>query len=497
MPHSPDLDLLAATVLQVGFDGTAAPGWLLRQLDDGLGGVVIFARNISGDPGDLVRRLRQANPRVIVAVDEEGGSVTRLQAESGSSWPGNAALGVVDDLERTERTGREIGRLLGSLGITLDYAPDADVNAEPENPVIGIRSFGPDAETVARHTAAWITGLQSTGVAACAKHFPGHGDTTTDSHLAMPTVHAGRDLLERRDLPPFRAAVAAGVRAIMCGHLMVPALDPELPASLSRRVLTGLLREEMGFQGMIVTDAIEMGAVAARLPQPMIGVRALVAGADAVCLGITSPGGENVAELRAAIVRAVHDGTLPEARLAEAAGRVRALASPDGHTARPEATELDPRHGVSHLGLETARLALRITAGVDALELPVLTRPPQVIEMTARPHQAIDAHEPYGVGEALRERLPGTTRTILTPAEHALPRLDESPCSSLPLVVVTHDAHRHEWMNRNLREILRRRPDAIVIETGLPGRSSGAVHIATSGNSRVSALAAAEWLTGS
>jgi beta-N-acetylhexosaminidase len=498
MPHSPDLDRLAATVLQPGFDGTTPPGWLLRQLSEGLGGVVLFARNISEDTAGLVRRLRQENPRVVVAVDEEGGTVTRLEAATGSSWPGNAALGVVDDVGRTERTGGEIGHLLGSTGITLDYAPDADVNSDPDNPVIGIRSFGADPELVARHTAAWISGLQGAGVAACAKHFPGHGDTVTDSHLALPAVHASRELLERRDLPPFRTAVAAGVQAIMCGHLMVPSLDPGLPATLSRRVLTGLLREELGFGGLLVTDAIEMKAVAALLPQTEIAVRALAAGADAICVGASSPGGENVTELRDAIVRAVHEGALEETRLAEAAGRVRALAAwreraRTGHAgvAGPGAIELDAEYGVSRLGLDTARLALRVTLGDDTAGRPVLTSPPQVIEMTVRPHQAIGGAVPYGPGQALAERLPGTVVTTLTPDRHDLPELGQSP-----LVVVTHDAHRHGWMGRLLAEIVRRRPDAIVVEMGLPGRPLGAVYLTTNGNSRVSALATAEWLTG-
>ncbi|GGL07001.1 hydrolase [Sphaerisporangium melleum] len=500
MPHSPELARLAAAVLQPGFDGTAPPSWLLRLLADGLGGVVLFARNVSADTPRLVQRLRGENPRVVVAIDEEGGAVTRLEAAAGSSWPGNAALGLLDDTAATEATGREIGLLLAETGITLDYAPDVDVNADPANPVIGIRSFGADPALVSRHTAAWITGLQSTGVAACAKHFPGHGDTLTDSHLALPTVHASRELLERRDLPPFRAAVTAGVRAIMCGHLMVPVLDAERPATLSRRILTGLLREELGFDGVAVTDAIEMRAVAARLPQPLIAVRALAAGADAVCVGAATPGGENVAALIGAIVAAVHDGTLAEGRLVEAAGRVHALASwhetAMGRVRGAVGTiSRDPRYGVSRLGLDTARRALRVTAPTGTPgERPALTRPPQVVEMTARPHRAIDTPLPYGPGEALAALLPGTERVVLTPERTLLPAL-RAP-GEAPVVVVTHDAHRHAWMREVLAEILRRRPDAVVVETGLPGPPVGAVHLTTSGSSRVSALAAAEWLTG-
>ncbi|GAA1256139.1 glycoside hydrolase family 3 protein [Sphaerisporangium rubeum] len=492
MPHSPDLDRLAAEVLQVGFGGTTAPDWLLRQLAEGLGGVVLFARNVPPDgAAGLITRLRSERPEVIVAVDEEGGSVTRLQAVSGSSWPGNAALGAVDDEDVTERTAAEIGRMLAATGITLDYAPDADVNADPANPVIGIRSFGAFAGLVARHTAAWVRGLQSAGVAACAKHFPGHGDTITDSHLALPTVHASRELLERRDLPPFRAAVAAGARAVMCGHLLVPALDPELPASLSRRVLTGLLREELGFTGMVVTDAIEMRAVAAVYPPERIAVLALAAGADAICAGITSPGGESVTALRAGIVRAVHDGSLPEERLAEAASRVRALSH--RHAESPGGTDgfdVTDGHGfgVSRLGLETARQALRVTpAGVAR---PVLAVAPLVVRMTVRPHQAIGEVVQYGPGEALGERLAGT-RTVDLHQGDELPVLPEDR----PVVIVTHDAHRHTWMRDVLAEALRRCPGAVVVETGLPGPARGAVYLATHGDSRVSALAAADWLT--
>ncbi|GAB3897403.1 hypothetical protein GCM10027612_53560 [Microbispora bryophytorum subsp. camponoti] len=294
-------------MLQPGFEGTEPPDWLRRALGEGLGGVVLFARNIArnvarnnardvardnacGSVAALAADLRRERPDVVVAVDEEGGAVTRLEAATGSSWPGNLALGVAGDESLTRRVARQIGRMVAAAGITLDYAPVVDVNADPRNPVIGVRSFGSDPEEVGRHGAAWIEGLQSAGVAACAKHFPGHGDTVTDSHLALPAVPASREVIERRDLPPFRAAIAAGVRAVMCGHLLVPAVDA-LPATLSRAVLTGLLREELGFDGLVVTDAIEMRAVAALHEPGEIAVRALAAGADAICVGVSSARG--------------------------------------------------------------------------------------------------------------------------------------------------------------------------------------------------------------
>ncbi|ETK37436.1 glycoside hydrolase family 3 protein, partial [Microbispora sp. ATCC PTA-5024] len=328
MTVADEVERAALTVLQPGFEGTVPPDWVRRALADGLGGVLLFARNVAGPArtAALVAALREESPGAVVAVDEEGGSVTRLEAAGGSSWPGNLALGVVGDETLTRRVGRQIGRMVGAAGITLDYAPVVDVNADPRNPVIGVRSFGSDPDEVSRHSAAWIEGFQSAGVAACAKHFPGHGDTVIDSHLELPTVRASRDVLDRRDLPPFRASIAAGVRAVMCGHLRVPALDDE-PATLSRAIVTGLLRQELGFDGLVVTDAIEMQAVAALHDPGEIAVRALVAGVDVVCVGVSSAQGESVYALRDAIVRAVREGRLPEERLAEAAGRVHELAA--------------------------------------------------------------------------------------------------------------------------------------------------------------------------
>ncbi|MEV0753514.1 glycoside hydrolase family 3 N-terminal domain-containing protein [Streptosporangium sp. NPDC050280] len=499
MPHrSPDLARLAMTVLQPGFDGTEPPGWLLRALgEEGLGGTVLFARNLTGlgHTADLVARLRAENPATVIAVDEEGGSVTRLQASRGSSWPGNQALGVGDDVEATRLVAQEIGRLLASADITLDYAPVADVNANPVNPVIGVRSFGADAELVSRHTAAWISGLQGTGVAACAKHFPGHGDTHTDSHHALPTLHASPRLLAERDLPPFRTAVAAGVRAVMCGHLLIPALDPENPATLSRRIVTGLLREEMGFTGMIVTDAIEMRAVAALHPPGEIAVRALAAGADAICAGISSPGGENVHELRDAIVDAVREGRLGEDRLAEAASRVLALSGwyASDAAARARAAGIAARDAGGEgeeLGLRTARAAIRVTSTAAAA---VLSGPPLVVDIAPRLSEAVEPGTLTGLIGAFAELLPGTVGHVVTVEAPELPDLGDE---SRPLVMVVHDAGRHPWVGELLARAVALRPDTVVIETGMPGDPTGAVYVTTNGISRASARAVARWLTG-
>ncbi|GHE44682.1 sugar hydrolase [Streptosporangium violaceochromogenes] len=503
MPHSsPDLARLAMTVLQPGFVGTSPPGWLRRALAEGLGGTVLFARNLR-DPAqaaELVAALRRENPAVVVAVDEEGGAVTRLEAKAGSSWPGNRALGVADDVARTELVAREIGRFLATVGVTLDYAPVVDVNANPDNPVIGIRSFGPDPQLVARHGVAWIKGLQSTGVAACAKHFPGHGDTVTDSHHALPTVRASAGLLRERDLPPFRAAVRAGVRAVMCGHLLVPAFDPAAPATLSAPILTGLLRRELGFGGLLVTDAIEMTAVAALYPPGEIAVRALAAGADAICVGAPFPDGGGVAALREAIVEAVHAGRLPEERLAEAAGRVLALAA--WHAAAPRAPAWEPPRGRDtgeSAGLPAARAAVRVTvAGGRPADLRLVTPPgppgpPLIVDIAPRLNPAVDPGVPTGLIGAVTELLPGTVGHTIATETTGLPDISDP---TRPIVLVAHDAPRHPWVGRLLARAVRLRPDAVVVETGLPGEPMGAVYIATHGISRVSAHVVALWLAG-
>ncbi|MGV9304696.1 glycoside hydrolase family 3 protein [Nonomuraea sp. NPDC003727] len=467
-----DLHRLALAVLQPGFEGVTAPDWLRKALGEGLGGAVLFARNVSPATADLVAALRAENPGVVVAIDEEGGVVTRLETGEGSSFPGNRALGVVDDEELTERVGRQIGRMLAELDITLDYAPSVDVNANPANPVIGVRSFGPTADLVARHSAAYVRGVQGAGVAACAKHFPGHGDTVTDSHLALPTVHASLAELRDRDLPPFRAAIEAGVRSIMCGHLLVPALDPAMPATLSRTILTGLLREELGFDGMLVTDAIEMKAVAAMYSPGEIAVRALRAGADAICAGLVTA--EGLAEIRDAIVAAVRDGSLPEERLAEAAGRVRALSDWYGRQPRDAAPDAEA-------GMEAAVRALTVTGSAR------LTTAPLVVEVNTRHNQAVDPNTPTGLAAALGEVLPGTERT-------SSPELSSVP-GERPVVLVVHDAARHAWVRDTVAQAVRQRPDVIVVETGIPAEPAGAAHIATHGISKVSAKAVARWLT--
>ena len=270
---------LALACFLPGFTGETPPAWLLDGLAAGVGGLVLFGSNL-GD-GTRVAELTTAltaaaGRRLVFALDEEGGDVTRLDTVRGSSVPGAAALGQLDDPAATEAVYTELGARLVEAGVTLNLAPVADVNSDPRNPVIGVRSFSWSPDVAARQVAAAVRGLQSTGVAACVKHFPGHGATSSDSHHEVATIERSRAELEQTELVPFRSAIAAGTRAVMTGHLLVPALDREL-ATVSRPITTGLLRESLGFDGVIVTDALEMKAVSGTLGM-VAGVRARAEG---------------------------------------------------------------------------------------------------------------------------------------------------------------------------------------------------------------------------
>ncbi|WP_037762909.1 glycoside hydrolase family 3 protein [Streptomyces sp. FXJ7.023] len=499
--HSSELRRLALSVLQPGFVGTEAPDWVLRDIGDGLASVVLFSRNIvsTEQVARLTEQLRAENPELIVAIDEEAGDVTRIESATGSSRPGNFALGTVDDTDLTEAVAADLGRQLRTAGVSLDYAPSADVNSNPDNPIIGVRSFGSAPDVVSRHTAAWIRGLQSSGVAACAKHFPGHGDVAVDSHHDLPAYGAGPDEIAAQALPPFRAAVAAGVRAVMSGHLLVPAYDPDLPATLSRRILHDLLRDELGFDGLVVSDAIEMGAVTRRYGIDGATVKAVAAGVDAICVGGESAEEATTALLVKALVAAVTDGELPEERLADAAGRVREFAAWSAGLRAGASASPAPAAGEG-IGQVAARRAVRVTGA--AREALPLTAPPHVVELAPVTNMAIGRETPWGVAGPLRERLPGTTSVRVRGQELeegtvALESCALEPAAGRPLVVVARDAARHTWMSRAVTGLTAARPDAIVVEMGLPGTDgAAAAQIFTHGASAASGVAAAEILAG-
>lgn len=475
---SEELDRQAAGCLLASFPGHTVPDWVREWIERGLGGIVLFADNVADRDqlAALTSELRAERDELVVAIDEEGGDVTRLEAGTGSSYPGNLALGSIDDVELTRAVAGAIAGELIAVGVTLNLAPVADVNSNAQNPVIGVRSFGSDPELVARHVAAFVAATQERGVAACAKHFPGHGDTATDSHLALPVVEAGREELFAVPLVPFRAAVEAGVAAVMTAHLLVRALDPA-PATLSKTLVTGLLRGELGFEGVVVSDALEMRAVSATVGIEEGAVAALAAGVDALCIG-HDVDDELVGRIHGAIVRAVREERLPAERLAGAAEAVTRLAVPSATNGPPDRA----------VGALAARRALRVRGDVAVESAPL------VVELAPEPLVAAGPAA-HGLGSAISRRRP-ESHVVSWSDRPEDPGAVIRSAKARPMVVVLRDAGRHPWQQAVASELLGLHPDAVVVETGLPGwlPAGATASVETYGAGRVNLEAAAELL---
>ena len=318
---------------------TIAPEIRSLAREFSLGGVILFARNIEAaeqvaELSHDVQSLSNGMP-LWVSVDQEGGRVARLK-EPFTVWPPMATLGRRGDETLAARFAAALAAELRAVGITLDYAPVLDIHTNERNPIIGDRALSTDADMVARLGVAIIRGLQEHGVAACGKHFPGHGDTSVDSHLELPLVEHPPDRIRRVECVPFRAAITAGVRFIMTAHILVPSLDETQPATLSRRIVYDLLRDELGFESVILSDDLEMKAIAATIPVPEAAVRAIAAGCDGLLVCSGKPDVQYATLER--LVHAVEDGTIPVKRLEDAQARLRrakeqTLAVPPGRVA--------------------------------------------------------------------------------------------------------------------------------------------------------------------
>ena len=316
-------------LLTVGFDGPRLPVDLQTRISESrVGGVMLFRPNIEtpAQVAALVGAIRAASPPeqpCVVAIDQEGGLVQRLRAPL-TVWPDMLSVASAGDVTRTEQVGRALGDELAALGIGWNFAPVLDVHTNPANPVIGNRAFGVTPDEVIKHSLAFWRGLRAAGLVGCGKHFPGHGDTKSDSHLDLPTVEHGRDRLQRIELAPFAAAARAGAEAIMTAHVRFPAIDPQFPATLSRPALFEVLRGELGFQGVIVSDDFGMKAVADLFSVEELAVRAVAAGCDVLL--IREPA-EHQERAFAAILREAESSAVFRARVLESAARVAGLKS--------------------------------------------------------------------------------------------------------------------------------------------------------------------------
>jgi beta-N-acetylhexosaminidase len=453
-------------VLLPGFTGAGVPDWLARAADAGLAGACLFAGNVGPGLPALTAALHGHRDGFLLASDEEGGPVTRLDATGGPAWPAAAALGRLDDVAATEAVGAGIGAQCRHLGIDLALAPVADVNAEPRNPVIGIRSFGATPDLVARHTAAFVRGLQGAGTAAAAKHFPGHGSTRVDSHLGLPVVADDVATLHARDLPPFAAAVATGVRCVLTAHVLFPALD-DRPATMSPPLLE-LLRRELGFDGVVISDAVDMGAIAGGVGTGPGAVAAVAAGVDLVCIGNPDNGYDDETgyrQVRDALLAAAADGTLPRARLVEAGRRIAELvawtASAPGGTA-----------GADGLG---ERVVRRVVTTVGDVRVG---RGAHVLDLTGPANIADGRRGEPRLAAALRRRDPSVTAGPTPPADRPLVLVVRGPSPGL-------DAARAG------------RPDAVTVHVGPLGAwTPPAPSITLHGDGRAHADVAADLLRG-
>lgn len=334
----------------VGFDGLEASSDIKRLIRDyGVGHVILFARNVDTPEqlAELVRELqacareaRLALP-LLVAVDQEGGRVARLR-RPWTEWPPLEILGRTGDEELARKMGVALAHEVAACGIRLNFAPVMDVHTNEENPIINDRAFGDDPSLVARLGAAMIRGHQESGVAACAKHFPGHGDTEIDSHHGLPRISHSRSRLDEVELPPFRAAIAAGVATIMTVHAVIEEVDATVPATLSPRLVRGMLRGELGYQGVIVSDDLEMKAVYDQWKPSVSAVLAVKAGCDILPVCEKH---DNQVEAMEAVIRALETGDLPFTDMDDACERVRRMKEryllpfvlPDPKTARQTA----------------------------------------------------------------------------------------------------------------------------------------------------------------
>jgi beta-N-acetylhexosaminidase len=544
----PELARLADAVLIPPFPGHTPPRWILSALEGGLAGVTLFGPNVSNPEqiALLTGALRGAADEPVIAIDEEGGDVTRVTYWSGSLYPGNAALGAIDDPVLTEQVHRAIGTDLTQLGINVNLAPCVDVLDGEENPAIGTRSFGADPALVSRHAAAAVLGLQSAGVAATAKHFPGHGSTRADTHDVVASITGDLAELWRRDLPPFQAAIAAGAAAIMPGHLRLPELTGDLPASLSAAAMTGLLRGELGFGGTIISDALEMRAVRGPYGIPEAAVMALIAGVDLLCLGRDVLEDEYRA-IVAAVSEAARSGRLPAARLEEAADRVarlRAWLASARAERRGAAVAADgggapgadgggaavALNGAglngAGIGLRAARRAVRLWGGRPSLTDPLIVEVEprgnvavgraawglapwapagSVRRIAASPLVSAGVDRPgvdgagvdgAGVDGAGVAPVPIPLEEGEEPAVEATANDILAAAAGRSLVLVVLDAHRSPATQDLVTSVLADHPDAVVVEMGLPvWRPAAMFYLATYGAARVNAQAAAEVLS--
>ncbi|MFC7375211.1 glycoside hydrolase family 3 N-terminal domain-containing protein [Brachybacterium sp. GCM10030268] len=460
-PAAGHWDSDALGVLMAPLTGTQLPEWMGEVLEAGLASVILFGHN-TPDPetaAALSRAMHARSADCVVAIDEEGGDVTRLQAATGSSLPTAWALGEVDDPELTRHAGSALGDILAACDIDLDLAPVLDVSTDPANPVIGTRAFSDDPDRVAAHAQAFAAGLIESGLGTCAKHFPGHGATATDSHTALPLIELDREEFTRDHLAPW--SIAPWLDAVMTAHVLVPSLG-EGPASISSWSRPELDRAVSGtFHGLVITDALDMAAVAGTVGYGEAAVRAIEAGADLLCLGtsIRRDDRHMLREAHDALVAAVADGRLSRESLhARAEGtraQCRRLRTRRRFVPAPELPA-----ALAHADALGSDAAARAVRGRHAhLDL----RPVLVADLRARADHASGARAPQLI-QALAEQ--GVQAAV--PDYPGQDAQSHQLTSAPQVLVLTRLSRSDPDEGARLSALLARRPDAIVVHTGVP-----------------------------
>jgi beta-N-acetylhexosaminidase len=456
------LEAKVGQLMMVGFDGTSLGSELRRLLQEVRpGGVIFFERNVESPrqvaqlSNDFQQAAREKSaPGLLVAIDQEGGAVARLKEAKGfTEFPGAMAIAATGDLNNARRIGQAISGELCALGINVDFAPDMDVNNNPANPIIGTRSFGSDPKRVAEFGVAFLEAMQAASVLAIGKHFPGHGDTALDSHVALQTVPHNRERLQTVEFVPFLAAIRANVAGIMSAHITFPAIDPTpgLAGTLSVRVLSDLLRGEMRYEGLILTDELSMGALeTSGYPAPRAAVAALKAGAD---LLLFQSGYEMHRQAFAALVTAVRSGEISEKRLDESVRRVLRAKERFGIVS-PRLVDVEG--AASLIGTNSTR---RISRQVATLAITVIRDDSHLVPLN--PNSKVLVVETLAVG--LGERLGAETRFVSgQPTADEVDMVSASARNFDVVVALTNDVAKNQ-SQADLVEAIMRSNSALVV----------------------------------
>ena len=470
------------------------------------GGVAILGRNIH-TPDQIAETInelqRRAEIPLFIVADQEGGMVTRFKYPF-AVFPGNMALGATRSVDYCRRAAQAIAKELAAVGVNLNFAPCVDVNINPDNPIIGVRSYGESPELVAQLGIAAIEGYQSMGVLACAKHFPGHGDTSIDTHYALPVLRYDWERLNSVELVPFRAAIKADVASIMTSHIVFPALDEVFPATLSEKILMGLLRKQMGYDGLVITDCLEMKAIADGYGASEAAVLAVKAGTDILLAGHTL---SFQREMREALIKAVKSGVISEQCIDESVSRILAAKRKYGLDSRRTADVALLKSAIGHpeirrLEKEIAEKAVTLVRNQDGL-LPLRLGESAQIAVVGM-HPATDLF-----AAAVRARHPNTkhVRISTSPDSEQLSKVDELIKESEAVLITlcpvepwTHGLVDEEAQAKFVNRVLQAGTPAIVVAArepyGLRRFPQARTCIATYGYPEVSARAAADLVFG-